>query len=119
MLELVAAVISISSFLGILLIIFRKIPVLAEFPEEAGPSLFSKLKEASQKLNIFKDFSTEIFLQKILSKIRILSLRTDNKTSNWLQRLRKRSQQKKLEENDKYWEEVKKSTNQNNKNFPG
>jgi hypothetical protein len=36
-------------------------------------------------------------------------LKTDSKTFHWLQRLRKRSQQKKLEENEKYWQELKKS----------
>ena len=66
------------------------------------------MKERLKKLNPFRNFSYEIFLQKILTKIRILSLRTDNKTFNWLQKLREKNQKKKIEKEDNYWEEVKK-----------
>ena len=95
-------------------IILRKIPVLVKLPEilpqkEKG-KLFSKLKEKIKILNPFKSLSSEIFLQKILTKIRIMSLKTDNKTFNWLQKLRERTQKKKAEENDNYWEEIKKTT---------
>ena len=110
MAELIATIILIFSFFGMGVILFRKIPVLLTLPEilPQKESLISKLKERLKKLNPFRNFSSEIFLQKILSKIRILSLKTDNKTFVWLQKLREKTQKKKLEKKDNYWEEIKK-----------
>ncbi len=112
--ELVAIIILFGSFLGMGAIISRKIPVLVELPEvparDNWKDTLSKLKEKIKTLNPFKSFSYEIFLQKLLSKVRILSLKTDNKTFNWLQKLRERSLKKKNLENDNYWQEIKKST---------
>jgi len=112
--ELAAAIILFGSFLGMGVIISRKIPVLVELQEVPArvnwKDTLSKLKEKIKILNPFKSFSYEIFLQKLLSKIRILSLKTDNKTFNWLQKLREKSQKKKNLENDNYWQELKKST---------
>lgn len=112
MLEIIIIIILITSILGIGIILFRKIPILAELPEipEEKISIISKLKEKIKILNPFRNFSYEIFLQKILSKIRILSLKTDIRTFNWLQKLREKIKKKKLKENDNYWQEIKKST---------
>ena len=108
--EIVASIILLGSVFGIVGIIVRKIPVLLTLPEILlqKESFFSKLKERLKKLNPFRNFSYEIFLQKILTKIRILSLKTDNKTFNWLQKLREKYQKNKIEKKDNYWEEVKK-----------
>ena len=113
--ELIAIIILLCSVVGIGVIIFRKIPVLVELPEvsprkkrQKVPGFFQKGIEKIKKIGPFKSFSFEIFLQKLLSKIRILTLKTDNKTSNWLQKLREKS--KKEKENDDYWQEIKKST---------
>lgn len=109
--ELVAVIILFGSFLGMGAIILRKIPVLVELPEitpKKEEKLFEKAKKKIKEFNPLKSFSYEIFLQKLLSRIRILTLKTDNKTSSWLQRLREKSQKKKLSDN--YWEEIKKST---------
>ena len=113
--ELVAVIILFASLSGMGVIVFRKIPVLVGLPEipAAGinwDGIFRKLKEKIKILNPFKSFSHEFFLQKILSKIRILSLKSENKTGNWLQKLREKSQKNKFQENDNYWEEIKKST---------
>ena len=112
--ELVAVIILFGSFLGMGAIISRKIPALMELQEvparASWKDTLSKLKEKVKILNPFKSFSYEIFLQKFLSKIRILSLKTDNKTFSWLQKLRERAQKKKNLENDNYWQEIKKST---------
>ena len=113
--ELIATIILFGSLLGMVVILFRKIPVLVELPEvsprkkrQKVPGFFQKGIEKIKKIGPFKSFSFEIFLQKLLSKIRILTLKTDNKTSNWLQKLREKS--KKEKENDDYWQKLKKST---------
>ena len=112
MVELIAQIILVSSLIGMGVIIFRKISQISELPEI--PNKFDlkknllKLKEKIKILNPFKNFSPEIFLQKILSKIRTLTLKVENKITNWLQKLREKSLKRKNLENDKYWEEVKK-----------
>jgi len=110
MLELIATIILICSLLGMGAIIFRKIPVLVELPEvllEKGEPFSLKLKKKIKEFNPFKKFSYELFLQKLISRIRTLTLKTDSQTFNWLQKLKERAKKKKLE-NDNYWEELKK-----------
>ena len=127
MIETIATIILICSLLGIGVIVRRKIPLLVELPEslpEEGESIGLKLKQKTEKLSPLKNFPYEIFLQKFISKIRILSLKTDKQTFNWLQKLREKSKKrtffsrsvdwqnqetkkKKLDE-DNYWEEIKK-----------
>jgi len=113
MAELIAIVILIGSIFGMGVILVRKIPILRTLPIERKlprENLFSKLKNKIIILNPLKSFSTEIFLQKVLSKIRILTLKIESKTANWLAKLREKSKKKKKLENDNYWEEFKKST---------
>jgi hypothetical protein len=105
MLNLIFLSILIFSFFGMFFIFLRKVPlVLAfEFPKE---SAISRFKKKVKELNPFKNFSFEIFLQKWLTRIRILSLKVDNLTFNWLKKLREK--QKKKEKKDDYWEKIKK-----------
>ena len=113
--ELIATVIFLGSIFGMGVILFRKIPVLAKLTleiTEEKEGIFSRLKGKIKNLFPLKSSSPEIFLQRILSKIRILALKTENKTSTILERLRTRKMEEKENENDNYWEELKKSTNQ-------
>jgi hypothetical protein len=107
-------IIFFSSGLGLGSIILRKIPNLNSLAEvdfkSEGPGIISRLKAKAKETRFFKNFSYETFLQKILTRIRILSLKTDNKTFSWLQKLREKAQKKKERENDNYWEEVQKAT---------
>lgn len=104
--ELIFEIIFFGSFFGILYFLFRKIPVLVSLPEikEKKESSFSLLKRRIKNLNFFKKFSFEKILEKAIFKIRILSLKTDNKTFQWLQNLRKKEKERK----ESYWEEIKK-----------
>jgi len=105
MIDLIFLLIFILSFFGMFFIFFRKIPLILafEFPKE---SAISKFKKRIRELNPFKNFSFEVFLQKWIAKVRILSLKVDNLTFNWLKKLRER--QKKKEKKDDYWEKIKK-----------
>jgi len=110
--KIIAEVILVSSSIGLGGIIFKKIPALSvlsekELKEEVQKS---KLMERLRKVKIFRNFSYEKFLQKLLTKVRILSLKTDNKTSNWLKKLKNNTQRKKITEDDNYWDEIKKAT---------
>jgi len=124
-----AIIILLGSLCGMGVILYRKIPEISELPKISAEFSLKekllKLKEKIKILNPFKSFSGEVFLQKILSKIRILILKTDSKTFSWLQKLRERSKRKissslssadwqtqgmkkKKLENDNYWQELKK-----------
>jgi hypothetical protein len=111
MIEIIFSVILFLSLAGISVIIWKRIPDIALLPETVPASFdwkgaLTKIKEGSP----FKKVSSEMLLQKMLSKTRVLILKTDNKTSNWLQRLRERAQENKFGDNDTYWKDVRRST---------
>ena len=133
------------SFLGIAVMVGRKIPALSRLPENSirsGEGYFLKLKKKAQDANPLKGTKPEIFLQKILSKIRILSLKTDNKAMDWMQSLSKRIEKKNSSffhqifpeekspfarpenparqsgEQDSYWKDIKQSVSQKKKSRP-
>ena len=112
MLNFIVKIILICSFLGIVVILFRKIPLLVQLPktEMVSEPFLLKLKNKIKLQEIIKNIPLENFLQKLLSKFRVFTLKTDSKTANWLRRLRERSLKKKNLEKDNYWQEVKKST---------
>ena len=102
------------SLIGMVFFVFKKIPILVELPENVESSqsgrFYPRLKEKIRNLPGLKSFSSDIFLQKILSKVRILSLRTENKTFKWLQNLRNKAKDNKFGEEDSYWQDIKKDT---------
>ena len=106
-----ALAIFISSFLGILYILFKKIPDLTALPERAlnKVSLKEIFSAGFEKIHI-KDFpaklSFDIFLHKILSRVRIIILRLENKINKWITTLRERTQQKNIK-GDNYWQKIK------------
>jgi len=109
----IATTILFLSLSGIGWLCYSKIPILINVSKKRGgkksKSLFLILEKRIKGHKFFKNFSYEMFLQKILSKIRILTLKTDSKTSSLLQELRQKSQEKKDLECDDYWEEIQKS----------
>lgn len=116
MLELIITIILIGSILGMAMIIYRKIPVLVELPEivegKIKENFLLRLKNKILSFSPLKNFSFEIFLQKIISKVRILTLKIESKTAYWLQQLREKSQKKKSLEKDNYWQKLKNLKNE-------
>ena len=109
--ELINQIVFIFSFTGLGWMIFRKIPALLELPEvlpsKKTESLTFKLRNKIKELNPFKNFSYEIFLQKVLTKIRILILKIENMTLNWTKGLKEKVQKKKVVESENYWKKIK------------
>jgi hypothetical protein len=111
MANLIALVVFLFSFAGLFFIIFKKLPVLAKTHISSGDVVHvaiadfkNKIKDALNPI----DLDYELYLQKILSKVRVLTLKTENKTANWLEALRQRSKRNKESSKD-YWEELKKA----------
>ena len=114
--ESIIQIILLGSSIGLGGIIFKKIPILRTLTDkpsqdfEKKQELGLKLKTGIKKLNPFKGLSYEIFLQKILTGVREFSLRLENRVSNLLQELKRSAEERKVRENDNYWEEIKKAT---------
>jgi hypothetical protein len=110
MLELFATIIFFIGFFGMSVIILRKIPVLVELPiqEIERPKILKIIKERIKADGRIKSFSGDVLLQKALSRIRVLILKTDSKTSDWLAKLRQKSIKKKENFSDNYWQKLKK-----------
>lgn len=111
--EITASIALFVSFASLGYIVGRKVPLLLTFPaRQEGDSVKEILQNTKEKIQnsiVFKAVSSpSLLLQKLLSKARVFSLRTENKTSQWLERLRKRSQEKKALFSEDYWKQLRK-----------
>jgi hypothetical protein len=111
--EITASIALVTSLASLGYVVGRKIPLLLKFPaRRQGDSLremFQSAKKKIQSSSHLKSVSSpHVILQTLLSKARIFSLRTENKTSQWLESLRKRAQEKKAAFSDDYWQQLKK-----------
>ena len=113
MAELILIIILFGSFFGMGVILYRKMPALANLSESPDDlpqisEIIQKSKDEVKKIPGVGKLDHELFLQKILSKIRILTLKTENQTGVWLERLRKK---RNSHDKDDYWQELKKTKN--------
>lgn len=117
---LIAKIIFGGSMIGIGTILFRKIPILAEMPEEkigeldwkkSFPRVFKWIKN-------LKIFPSNLSLQKILSKAKVLTSVVGKETGEKLQRLNEEHKKREKRESDNYWKELKKVKNQKDEDLP-
>jgi len=109
MTNLIALITLLISFLGIVIIVFCKIPILVSLPNQR-PKDLRILEKSFIKIagnGFVKSISPEILLHRILSKLRALTIKTEGKTSYWLQNLRQRSIEKKKSFQDDYWKKIR------------
>lgn len=112
MMELIFTASLVLSLIGLGVILYRKMPELVKLSvpvNDSQKTLFSKIKERTKNIPILKDFSYELYLQKILSKFRVLSMKTENKTGGWLEKLRQKKNHQNSANHDEYWQELKKA----------
>ncbi len=103
MIETLSLIFLLISFLGMTVIVFRKIPALKKIQILEKENSFKKRKIS------LRTVKGEKALQTVLSKVRVLTLKTENKTGDWLGKLRKRSIKDKEEKFEKgYWEDLRK-----------
>ena len=108
MLNLIVIIIFFVGLLGMAIILLRKIPTLCQLGECQPLGLFTRIKHRIVNHDRVRSFSFEVFLQKILSKIRILTLKTENKMGHCLSELRIKSIENKNGFSQEYWEKMKK-----------
>ena len=96
MFELISIIILIVSLAGIAVILYRKVPVLVELPEvvEKPPreNIFLVINKKIKGI-----FPKQIVLHKILSWIKILTLKIETKIDKLLHIVRKKAQKEKEE----------------------
>lgn len=98
------------SFLGITAVLLRKIPALTSLPRSAkrtDAGYKTMIKKGVRSVPGLRSFSYDLFLQKLLSKFRVLTMKTENKTAGLLERMREKNNHKTFK--DGYWKELKKA----------
>jgi len=102
--ELIVTIIFVISVLGIVFISSRKAPALVELPQNGktvlpGSGFAPKIQE---KINSFLlVFKRQIFLHKILSWVRVLTLKVESKIDSVMHGIRKNAQKIDKELKDK------------------
>ena len=103
-------IISINSLvlglLGMAIIIFRHLPELDSFSSNQKESLISNVKRKSRQILPIENFSYELFLEKFLKRLQILTLRLEGFIFSHLQKLREKRKEKTARE-DSYWKRIK------------
>jgi len=104
-------IISINSLvlglLGMAIIIFRHLSELDSFSSSnQKESLVSNVKRKSRQILPIENFSYELFLEKFLKRLQILTLRLEGFIFSHLQRLREKRKEKTARE-DSYWKRIK------------
>ncbi len=95
-------------FLGMGVIIFKKIFVLVNLPEIAEEKVKSEFKPKEEIVS--KDKYHEKFFNDTVFKIKTATSKTEIKAAEWIKNLRKMTPKGKAKKQDNYWEEIKKST---------
>ena len=123
--DLLVKIIFFGSLSGMLVFIYLKLPVLVALPESSKKSsnareIWLEMKKIAGRAPILKTFSFELFLQKVLSRIRILTLKAEHKTANWLQKLREKTNSRNQQpvKDDNYWLKLKKITKKRGRALP-
>jgi len=107
--EIIALIVFGGSLIGMVVIVFRKIPVLVSLPEipKSKEGIKAKFGKKIKELPIIKNFSLGLFLEKLLKRIRILVLKIENLTFIWLQKLKESHKRKSAPKLDEYWEKIR------------
>lgn len=111
MIRLIFLIILVGSFSGMVFIFLKKLPLLVELPQTSisKGSLALKVKQGIKKLPGSNKLNYELYLQKLLSKVRVLTMKAEGTTESWLAKLRQKAIKKNGHNNDAYWEELKKT----------
>ena len=104
MIQLIAAIIFGASLLGIIVILYRKIPVLVKLPQNGSHGipkikLISNIEDKTK--NVYSLFSKQIILHKFLSWVKVMTLKTETKIDALLHNIRRKAQQADKEIKDK------------------
>jgi hypothetical protein len=97
MLEIIVTITFVISLGGVLFILARKMPVLADLPQNGGARkrekhhLIVNIESRIKKVSTF--FEKQIFLHKFLMRVKIMIVKVDTKIDSLLRKVRNRAQE--------------------------
>ena len=104
MAETIALIILICSLGGIIFILYRKVRVLVELPQNGKTGIRDHrviLNIEDRIKDVFVSFKKQIFLHKFLSWVKVMTLKIETKIDTLLHSIRKKAQQIDKEANGK------------------
>lgn len=102
---MIAQIVFFGSMAGMVFILARKMLYLDRLQEKQNGKKPESLQETVEKENV-KTKNSSLFLQKLLSRIKILSQKAENKADSLLQELRQNQQKERIKDNS-YWQKIK------------
>lgn len=97
MLQLIVFIVFVSSLLGMLFILFRKIPALVQLPRDQQKNFkdLEGVKSIKGKIgDAYTDFfEKQVILHKLLSKLKVMVLKIERKIDTSLHGIRKKTQE--------------------------
>ena len=110
---IIVLILFLGSFAGLIYLIGKKLPLILAVPVKEKDGLAELIgngvKAKLQNSKVSKLVSSpELFLQKLVSRARIFSMKAEAKTNDWLVKLRKKSQEKNGKFSSSYWDKLKK-----------
>jgi hypothetical protein len=96
MITLIVTIIFIISALGVVFILVRKMPALAEMPRNGDTGLrdYHLILQIETKIkNIYAIFQKQIFLHRFLSWVKVMTLKAETKIDTLLHRIRRKAQE--------------------------
>ncbi|MCX6721144.1 MAG: hypothetical protein NT026_00865 [Candidatus Staskawiczbacteria bacterium] len=94
MVELIVTIIFVLSFVGVLLILVRKIPALNTLPQNGSMGIKNHHFIAGIE-NRFKGvlaaFENQIYLHKLLSWVKVMTLKVETKVDHLLRKIRQKN----------------------------
>lgn len=106
MITLILSITLLVSLAGMLIIIYRKLPLVMEFSVGNGESVFLKMRRNIKEKDWSKVFNTRNFLRKTLMRIRILNLKSENIINKKLEEWKHKEIERSPNE-DNYWKKIK------------
>ena len=104
--QLILLLIGLASLGGITFILYRKIPSLLELPP-AERNAVGAVGQRIKNIARLQPIRGGKLLGATLSKMRGIASRTEVKTADWLEKLRKQSEERKEEFQASYWEKLR------------
>ena len=116
--QIILLLIFLASLAGVIFIVYRRIPSLLELSAEGEEVQFRKIVVSSARNLVnsrrVRALASEKILQKALSKTRLMAMKTENQTGEWLEKLRQRPEERKAKFTDSYWDQFKKKRTKKN-----
>ncbi len=112
-LETIAIIIFWVSLVGLTTMILIKIPFLAnlKIDSKEGEKNNKGIKDRIVAISPFKGSPYRRFLEKSLRRFRIMTLKLENGTSRWIEKLRAGSKDSKSKFSDNFWSKIENNIN--------